>query len=117
MRVCAIALLIVLGSASAQAADPNGQFKAIGAGSLKCQQYSAATDDQKRFADTWMAGYITAISRMTPDTWDITGGTPFDNVKAMFAQFCSSNPDVAIANALHQVLQRLHPNRIRKSPN
>ncbi|MGE0421764.1 MAG: HdeA/HdeB family chaperone [Reyranellaceae bacterium] len=117
MRILALVALAVSIGAAAQAADPNGRFNILGAGSRKCGEYAGATPQQKTYVETWMAGYISALNRLTPDTWHITGETSVDKVNAMIAQYCSENPDIHIGIAIHRVLERLHPNRIRKSPN
>lgn len=117
MRSLAFVLLAVIIGGGAQAADTNGKYNIVGAGARKCQEYAGATDQQKIYVETWMAGYITAMNRTTSDTWHISGETAIDKVNAMLAQFCASNPDIHIGIAIHRVLERLHPDRTRKSPN
>jgi len=117
MRFMALALLMALVGAEAQAGDPNGRYFIVGAGARKCSEYSSATDQQKVYVETWMAGYITALNRLTSDTYHIVGATPIEKVNAMITQYCASNPDIGIGVAIHRVLERLAPERIRKSPN
>jgi hypothetical protein len=102
---------------SAQAADGSGHYFIVGAGSHTCQEYTRATPDQKLYAETWMAGYISAINRLTPDTYHVAGETSVENVNGMIAQYCGENPDTSLGVAIHRVLERLYPQRIRQSPN
>ncbi|MBX3499507.1 MAG: hypothetical protein KF889_08690 [Alphaproteobacteria bacterium] len=113
--VCALVFSLV--AAGAHAADPNGRYHIIGAGSVKCQQYSQATDQQKLFAHTWMAGYVTALNRATPDNYHIVGNTTPESMYGMVGKYCADNPDTSLGIAVHKVIEHLHPNRIRKSPN
>ncbi len=117
MRSFAVVLLAILGSVGAQAADPNGRYYVVGAGSRSCQEYTAATDQQKVYAETWLAGYITALNRTTTDTYHIVGETTPEQMNTLVAQYCAKNPDIALGIAIHKVIEYLHPNRIRKSPN
>jgi hypothetical protein len=109
------ALLSVSGAV--QAADNGGRYFIVGAGSRTCQEYTQATPAQRLSAETWLAGYITAVNRLTPDTYHVGGETSVDKVNAMIAQYCASNGDVALGIAIHRVLERLYPQRIRQSPN
>ena len=117
MRFFALVLLVGLIGTEAHAADPNGRFSIVGAGARKCSEYAGATDQQKVYVETWMAGYITATNRLASDTWHVVGQTSIEKVNAMIAQYCEANPDVAIGIAIPRVLERRAPERSRKSPN
>lgn len=108
---------VMLSGFSAQASDGNGHYFIVGAGSHSCKEYTAATPDQKMYAETWMAGYISAINRTTPDTYHVAGEASVEKVNGMIAQYCTENPDTALGVAIHRVLESLYPQRIRQSPN
>jgi hypothetical protein len=117
MRFVHAILATMLVSASAQAADPNSMFHIVGAGAVTCQQYTNATPEQRLYAETWWAGYITALNRTTPDTYHLMGDVPSEQVNQMLSEYCTDNPNDRFAIAVHKVVERLYPNRIRKSPN
>ena len=117
MRVACFALATMLVSASAQAADPNSKFQIVGAGAVTCQQYTNATPEQRLYAETWWAGYFTAINRTTDDTYHVMGQIPAEQVNEMLREYCTDNPNDRFALAVHKVAQQLFPNRIRRSPN
>lgn len=117
MRFFAMILTALLAGASARAADTNGRFYVVGAGSVSCKQYTDATDQQKLFAQTWMAGYVSALNRTTADTWHIVGETTPEAMYGMIAKYCTDNPETALGVATHKVIEYLQPKRTRKSPN
>jgi len=114
--VCAV-LAIMLASASAQAADPGGKFHIVGAGAVTCEQYTNATPEQRLYAETWWAGYFTALNRTTDDTYHVMGQVPAEQVNEMLRAYCADNPNNRFALAVHKVAEELFPNRIRRSPN
>jgi hypothetical protein len=117
MRSIAVILATVLIGTSAYAADTSGHYFVVGAGSRSCKEYTGATDQQKLYAETWLAGYITALNRATPDTYHIVGETTPEAMNGMIAKYCADNPDIAVGIAIHKVVEYLQPKRIRKSPN
>jgi hypothetical protein len=117
MRSVAIILAALLMGTTAHAVDSNGRFHIVGAGAVTCQQYTDATEQQRIYAETWWAGYITALNRATGDTYNIMGDTTAQAVNGMIAKYCADNPEMRLALAIHKVIEYLQPNRIRKSPN
>ena len=117
MRSLAVILATLLATGGAYAADPGGHYFVVGAGSRSCKEYTTATEQQKVYAETWLAGYITALNRTTADTYHIVGETTPEAMNAMIAKYCTDNPDIALGIAIHKVIEYLQPKRIRKSPN
>lgn len=117
MRSIAVMLAALLVGTSAHAVDSNGRFHIVGAGSVSCQQYTDATDQQKLYAETWWAGYVTALNRTASDTYNILGETTPQGMNAMIAKYCADNPEMRLALAIHNVVEQLQPRRTRKSPN
>ncbi len=116
MRVVLAILATVLGAAAAQAADPDGRYQLLGAGTVTCQAYTNATEEQRVYAATWWAGYITAMNRATPDTYHLMGETPPEQVNEMLRKYCGDNPNDRFAIAVHKVVEQLYPKRTRKKP-
>lgn len=117
MRLVQAIVATMLMSATAQAADANGRFFIVGAGAVTCQQYVGASQERKLYAETWWAGYITALNRSTGDTYHLMGDAQSELVNEMLQEYCAANPNDRLAIAVHKVVERLYPNRTRKSPN
>jgi len=118
MKSIAVILATLLVGSSAYAADVNNRFFVVGLGSNACKDYTAAPPEKRAYVDIWLAGYISALNRVTPDTYHIVGeNTPPQAFNAMIAQYCAANPEDAIATAIHKIIERVQPNRTRKAPN
>ena len=59
----------------------------------------------------WIAGYITAYNRQTPDTYDITGSADFERALRSVDRFCKDNPLADLTAAMEAVTAELHPTR------
>jgi len=59
----------------------------------------------------WIAGYITAYNRQTPDTYDITGIADFEQVVLSVERFCKASPFADLSAAMEAVTEQLHPTR------
>lgn len=117
MKLVSATLATMLLAGSAHAADPSGKFFIVGAGAVTCQQYVDATPEQRLYAETWWAGYLTALNRTTADTYHLMGETQSEQINDMIRQECASNPTERLAIAVHKVIQQLYANRTRQSPN
>lgn len=103
-------------SQPATAADERGAFMVHGAGLASCQMYVDASQEQRLHAETWWAGYLTAMNRVTGDTYDLLGERDFADANAWLETWCSSNPDALYINAVHQMLESFYPDRTRSAP-
>lgn len=114
-RFSAMALAGLLAGAgyAAQAADASGAFSLIGAGSVSCETYTTATAEQRLHAETWWAGYMTAMNRTTPDTYDLLGDFSVDDANAWLFRYCTQNPQTPYAIAVHDMLEAFYPMRQR----
>ena len=117
MRLVSAILATVMMSAAAEAADPDGRFHIVGAGAVTCQQYVGATEQQRLYAETWWAGYMTALNRTTAETYHFMGDTSVEQVNAMIGEHCAANPNDRLAMAVHAVAGQLYAKRQRRSPN
>jgi len=61
----------------------------------------------------WIAGYIAAYNRQTPDVYNITGSTDFDNVLLWMDKYCRENPLSNLATGMDDLTNELWPNRKR----
>lgn len=109
------ALLTAL-SLPAAAADERGNFLVHGAGLASCQMYVDATEEQRLHAETWWAGYTTAMNRVTGDTYDLLGARDYNDANAWLETWCSENPDALYVHAVHQMLESFYPERATRAP-
>lgn len=115
MRLIATALLAAALPGPAAAMDGDGNFWVIGSGSLRCSAYLTGDADQKLHMETWVAGYTTAMNRATSDTYNLLT-ISVDEAKSRLAQTCQANPNKLFVHAVHELLESLHPTRLRRAP-
>jgi hypothetical protein len=83
---------------------------------LTCQKYLDAGKQDRLYAETWWAGYATAVNRLTDDTWSIMGKKSVDDVNDLLQQECTAHPDDPIATAVQSVLEDLYKTRTKVDP-
>ncbi len=88
-----------------------------------CGQYVVARDEGRRGDDinqnvfiSWVAGYITAYNRQTPDTYSIRGQTDLEAMLLWLDNYCKEKPLGTFAYAMALLTNELHPKRIRRAP-
>lgn len=111
LGVAALAMLTVASASSARAADAKGNFAIRGAGTVSCTDYINATPEQKIYAQTWWAGYLTAMNRVTPDTYNLLGRSSIEDADNWLLTYCRQNPNERFATAVHEMLKALYPSR------
>ncbi len=114
-------LLALLGMGSkALAADPNGEFVLRGIGGQSCEEGLALVKaDPRNAADlaSWVTGYVTALNRVTPGTYDLLPLNDVTSVVQIVGGMCASNPKSSMEAVLIEVIQRLSKARVTtKSP-
>lgn len=118
MRVFAPILLAAAAFAapgSALGADASGKYSIRGAGTIACSAYIKATPAQKQFAETWWAGYLTAMNRSTANTYEVLGDWSVEQANAWLLTYCTQNPDAKLAVAVHKMLEAAYPTRKQSS--
>jgi len=115
----AILGLSALLSGSSMAADANQQFYIMGdPGVMKCEVLNTKLDDEQAGValGTWLAGYITALNRTTPDTYNLIGGVqPTDVFNAIIAH-CASTPSDYVEAAAYAAIEGVYDRRQTKAP-
>ncbi len=88
-----------------------------------CGQYVVARDEGRRgdyinqnVFISWVAGYITAYNRQTPDTYSIRGQTDLSAMLLWLENYCKEKPLGTFAYAMALLTNKLHPKRIRRAP-
>jgi len=61
----------------------------------------------------WLAGYITAYNRQTPDVFHILGSTDMESVYLWMDKYCQENPLSDTSNGMINLTEELWPNRKR----
>ena len=109
-----LALALAASAVQLRAADKDGAY-----GSQRpdnCREVLRIHPAGERRPETagmrsWIAGYITAFNRQTPETYDITGITEFEQVLHAIEQFCKANPLADVGAAMEAVTDQLQPTR------
>lgn len=98
------------------AADKGGQFAVRGPGALSCQALLDLKDaDRPTFyqqLEDWTVGYVTAVNRTVPNTYDALVVQQPVVVPNMIAAVCKANPKAPIESVVYGILQRLQPARL-----
>lgn len=117
--ILALVLLLVgipVAIGPATAADAEGNFSIRGAGTVTCAAYLGATPEQRLHAESWWAGYLTAMNRATGDTYDLLGGRDVDEATALLEDHCRDHPDQLFALAVHAMLEHYYQTRTTRQP-
>ena len=61
----------------------------------------------------WIAGYLTAFNRQTPETYDILGLMEFEAALRFIDGFCKAHPLDNLAAAMESLTEDLYPRRHR----
>lgn len=119
-----VSVFVVLVWASASqvvlAADPSGRFATKGVGLQTCRQFvnaqASRSRDLIRFR-SWIEGYLTAVNRYEPQTYDSTPWGTTGVFSAIFEGHCRNNPNERFVDAVQRLVITLKPDRlVTRSP-
>lgn len=100
---------------SGWAADAAGQFAVKGAGLQSCRQFVSAqasrSRDMVRFR-SWLEGYLSAVNRYEPQTYDSTPWGSTGVYSAIFEGHCRNNPNERFVDAVQKLVITLKPDRL-----
>jgi hypothetical protein len=117
MKLVGAIVAAVLLCGTAQAADKDTNYQVIGAGALNCQKYLDANDADRKFAEMWWTGYVTAVNWLTDDTWSAVGKDPNERVNDAILRQCKEHPTKLFVIAVHDAVQSLYnDHRIKAAP-
>ena len=110
----ALALAVLSNAQPGWAADRDGAYASQRPDT--CRGFMRVHAASERRAESvairnWIAGYITAYNRQTPETYDVTGIGDFDQVLRLVERFCKANELADLAAAMETVTAELHPTR------
>jgi len=98
--------------------DKDGAYAIQGGQATSCGKYMEARAEKSvdAFAHTaFIAGYVTAYNRLTPETYDILGGTDMQSVAAWLDNYCKAHPLKGLATALDVLTAELYPRRYKSA--
>lgn len=101
--------------APGHAADANGNYAIRGAGSLNCETFLQALEDEPSsrtdYAE-WISGYLSATNRLDAETFDASYVASNVDVATLTARICTNNRDVRVEEALASLLELMEPRKI-----
>lgn len=114
MKRLVLALTLAAAAAPLAAADKDGAYWSQRPDS--CREFLRVHPTGERRPESvgvrsWISGYLSAYNRQTPDTFDITGITDFEQVVLSVEKFCKANPLADVSAAMEAVTDQLHPTR------
>lgn len=101
---------------AAMSADSDGNYALRGIGSASCNSYTEALANETARAQAfigWTAGYITARSRMTEDTFDVLPLISGADVAGLMRVICTQNADTSFEVAVDAALDLFYPARVK----
>lgn len=113
MRATILLTAALFAVAPAAAADKDGLFAIHGGRS--CWDYLVWKDSNNGVAlaqvDAWVAGYITAYNRQTPDTANILGNTSLQSAIQWVEKWCRASPKSNLSMAMNALTAEFHARR------
>ncbi len=116
MRRFLIGMAFFAAASPAMAADADGAYWSQRP--ENCREIRRVLGSQERTPAVmnlrgWVAGYITAYNRQTPETYDILGIKDFEDAMRFIDGFCKSQPLGNLTGAMEALTEELGPERHR----
>ena len=114
MKRILIATVLCLAAASAIGADADGAYSSQRPES--CREFRRLYTSDVRTPGLmnlrgWIAGYLTAFNRQTPETYDILGLTDFEAALRFIDGHCKAHPLDNLTKAMESLTEDLYPRR------
>lgn len=120
-----LALVLWVSHGALHAADENGQYNVRAFDKVEsCYALNRAVNSAKEH-DDWAAlygfslytmGYLTGVSRLAFDTYDIGGRTNTKIHMVWLGNYCVENPDDSFDSALNHLIAEIYPRRTTLAP-
>lgn len=116
MKRILFAMTLCAAATSAMAADNEGAYWSQRPES--CREFRRLQSSDERTSALmnirgWIAGYITAFNRQTPDTYDVLGITDFEAAMRFIDGYCKAHPMDNLTAAMESLTEDLYPKRHR----
>lgn len=105
----------VLAAAPARAFSEKGEFAVKGLGADTCRNFvKAAAEKLASVAEFrgWVEGYLTAVNRYRPDTFDIAPWETSGMLLSLIRAHCEQHPDDRLFEVVHQLQLLLAQDRL-----
>lgn len=118
MRLVRLAAAALLAAGTARAADANGYYSVrqleMGRPCSSLSAPGAWSEADVAMLSIWINGYRSALSRVTPDTWDIVS----DDAKMFpwISSYCAANPTHEVYRAIEFAFDQAFETRVRVKP-
>lgn len=105
-----VAVALLCGAPAVHAADGKGHFAFRGMGGESCK---TAMDQMQKdrnellITASWLMGYVTAVNRKEPDTFDISPLVSPSSLLEAVVGLCTSHPDMAVETVFSNLLAAL----------
>lgn len=104
---------------TALAVDQGGQFSARGLGAATCETYlddKAGDTERYRHFRSWLNGYLSAYSQLTPGTFDIAPNLQIQGLADAVEEICMGKPEWPFWVAAFTLTKSLHAQRQTDRP-
>ncbi len=108
-------LAVVVHAAPAHAASARGEFGVKGLGADSCAAFVEASRQKAPSVAEfrgWVEGYITAVNRYRPDTFDVAPWQSAGLLLSLIHAHCQQNPDHRLFDVVHQLQVLLAEDRL-----
>lgn len=109
----------VLMTGSAAAADANQQFYIMGdPGVMTCATLSTKLNDEQAgvMLGTWIGGYVTALNRNLPETYNVLGGVQLGDFFNDVIAACAASPESRVESAVFVAIDKAMATKQTKAP-
>jgi hypothetical protein len=116
MKRILFAIVVFAATPSVMAADADGAYWSQRPET--CREFRRLQGSDERTPAlmnirSWIAGYISAYNRQTPDTYDVLGTTDFDTALRFIDGYCKAHPLDNLTAAMEALTENLYPTRHR----
>ena len=110
--LCVLGLILPL---QTQAADTEGNYAVWGIGLKSCFRYTQARekDDYDNYTN-YIKGFLTSFNMLSAETYNITGGKPFNELLEWIDDYCETQPIHALEQGLLEMIDAHQEKRTKK---
>jgi len=106
--------LLAATATPSESASLDGRYHIQGLGNRDCSvflvEFERSSPGFARFL-SWTAGYVTAMNRAAPETYDVLGQRDLYSVIDRLGSYCEKNPAAPFATAVDALVKDLFPER------
>ncbi len=118
MRIVTAAAILLMTATSAPASDAKGDFSVRGIGGQTCKAVLERMQGANAVAaevNVWMSGYMTAVNRLTPNTYDASPVIDPAAHAGMVLGVCRANQEALLESAAAAVMASLATAKLQRN--